>query len=327
MRFHEIIIEGYADVSKKFKTIADPNLVDELIDQYRVLVDKNQVSGNERNIDWWGKQGWDAFEQFMDKQSQQTTSTQRKRKQAAGQSVTLIDNEDIFAVVPLDRDSSCFHGRDTKWCTAVADRFYFSDYFHSDELVLVYFFLKDTGEKYAAAVSPEDPEDAEFFDENDTSISESKFKANVGFNTLEIIELLEQHPSAIQQIYDEKNRIKELTASISKRIAIRLKNNASYHDPELEKDLIDAAEYTYSFYYAKQLYNIIGKTNYPTEFKRLLLGTHNASGIQFIKNVSQRDVKFAIEHEPTILEKINTVPEFSHLSQFVTPELITSLIN
>ena len=306
--------------------VADPNLVDQIISQYRDLVDRNQVKGDQRNIDWWGKQGWEKFENFVQNQSNQTSPTQRKRKKSSGKSITLIDNEDIFAVVPLDRDASCFHGRDTKWCTAVTDRFFFNDYFHSDELILVYFFLKDTGEKYAAATSVDYPEDTEFFNENDKVINEEEFQSAVGFNISDIIELITEHPNAMNQITDEKHRVQELENSLENRIALRAKNNDTERDPTIEKDLIDTANYTYAYYYAKDLFDKIGKIDYPNDFKRLMISAQLSHGIVFINNVTERDVKFAIKNNDDVLARIYTDTRYKHIQPLITPTLLKELV-
>ena len=81
MRFIEFnITEGYKEVTSKFNQEANPNDVANLIAKYRDLVNRNQVQGNERNIDWWGKQGWESFRKYVDAKSQQTSQTQQKKR-------------------------------------------------------------------------------------------------------------------------------------------------------------------------------------------------------------------------------------------------------
>lgn len=55
MRYYDFILnEGYPEAQKEFAAASgDPNLSSEVIGQYRTLVNRNQVQGNERNIDWW----------------------------------------------------------------------------------------------------------------------------------------------------------------------------------------------------------------------------------------------------------------------------------
>ena len=57
MLLRELICEDYKTAAVKFNAVADPNQVQQVIAQYRQLVNKNQVQGNERNIDWWAGQG------------------------------------------------------------------------------------------------------------------------------------------------------------------------------------------------------------------------------------------------------------------------------
>ena len=56
MRIAELLAEGYPDTIAAFSAVADANQVKKTVDQYRDLVNRNQVSGTERNIDWWGRQ-------------------------------------------------------------------------------------------------------------------------------------------------------------------------------------------------------------------------------------------------------------------------------
>jgi len=64
MRLYEVLKEGYKEAQSEFSTVSGPDTARQVIDSYKQLVTKNQVQGNERNIDWWRKQGWDAFNKF-----------------------------------------------------------------------------------------------------------------------------------------------------------------------------------------------------------------------------------------------------------------------
>jgi hypothetical protein len=52
------LAEGYKEVTQKFSQEVELSQVQDIITKYKDLVNRNQVQGNERNIDWWGKQGW-----------------------------------------------------------------------------------------------------------------------------------------------------------------------------------------------------------------------------------------------------------------------------
>ena len=53
MRIAELLAEGYPDTVAAFSQAADPVTVKKTVDAYRDLVNRNQLQGNERNIDWW----------------------------------------------------------------------------------------------------------------------------------------------------------------------------------------------------------------------------------------------------------------------------------
>ena len=53
MRAKEFLIEGYPEVKKKYNASgADPTKVTNAIASFKEIVNKNQVKGDERNIDW-----------------------------------------------------------------------------------------------------------------------------------------------------------------------------------------------------------------------------------------------------------------------------------
>jgi hypothetical protein len=114
-----IFVEGYKEATAEFTTASnDKAEVDKVIAQYRELVNRNQVKGDEKNIDWWRKQGWDKFKEFVSSKSQEKSITQVKRSKDEGDSHTIAENATWLIVVPLDKDASCFHGKYTDWCTS-----------------------------------------------------------------------------------------------------------------------------------------------------------------------------------------------------------------
>jgi hypothetical protein len=174
MRYRDFrLAEGYKEVTQKFSQSADPEAVKKTVNQFRDLVNRNQVQGNERNIDWWGKQGWDRFQQFVDVKSQQQSQTQQKKRANQGESHTIDETPEWLIVVPLDKDASCFHGKDTDWCTTKPTANYFHQYFRDSAITLIYFLQKQTGRKWAIAVR--DDGEAEFFDQQDQHLDQEDF--------------------------------------------------------------------------------------------------------------------------------------------------------
>ena len=97
MRAYEItqLVEGFKEAQAEFATASDPITAQKVIASYRELVNKNQIKDlNQKNIDWWRKQGFDAFSQFVQQASAVPTPTAIKRQKVPGKSINLVDNAD-----------------------------------------------------------------------------------------------------------------------------------------------------------------------------------------------------------------------------------------
>ena len=136
----DFIVEGFKEVEAKFISAgADEQTVKDTIQKYRDLVNKNQIQGTERNIDWWGKnKTFQDFSQFVELKSVVPTKTQTKRSKNVGRSITLFEDDSWLVVVPLDKDASCFHGKNSDWCTTKRNQPQFTEYFHDNNIILIY---------------------------------------------------------------------------------------------------------------------------------------------------------------------------------------------
>ena len=69
MRYYEFryLVEGYPQAQAAFiQAGADTASVQKTIADFKQLVTRNQIKDiNQKNIDWWAKQGWDKFSQFV----------------------------------------------------------------------------------------------------------------------------------------------------------------------------------------------------------------------------------------------------------------------
>lgn len=180
------IVEGYKEAETEFSKIADAATVRQAIETYKMLVNKNQFTGNERNIDYWRKQGWDSFYDTVTKIAATPTATQTKRSKVTGRSITLVEDNRWLIVIPLDKSASCFHGKNTDWCTTKPDRGYYENYFYDRNVTLIYCLNKVDGSKWAIAAHPK-IERIECFDRDDNSLSEQEFESATGLNPLEIV--------------------------------------------------------------------------------------------------------------------------------------------
>lgn len=204
------LIEGYKEAQAEFTEVASEGQAQRTIDQFRDLVDRNQVQGNERNIDYWRKQGWQAFSAFVSTKSQQTSKTQEKRSKVPGKSITVYEDAKWLVVVPLDKEASCYHGKNTDWCTTKHNRSHYEDYFHNNGITLIYFLKLDTGDKWAIAYSENASGLLELFDKNDNQITDTQFTEQTGFD-----------PKVFVQKVKAPNNYKEIAASRAEYQAAR----------------------------------------------------------------------------------------------------------
>ena len=186
MRINQVtfLVEGYKEATIEFnKSSNDPDAVNKIITAYKDLVTRNQLSGDQKNIDWWRKQGWEKFSSFVNAKAAIRSSSQIKRSRTPGNSVTIRDDDVWLIVVPLDKEASCFHGKNTDWCTTKQDEQYFEQYFYQDNVTLVYCIMKSTGWKWAMAIQEQTKihkltnsrPTIDFFDQQDDQIDERTF--------------------------------------------------------------------------------------------------------------------------------------------------------
>ena len=189
MRLYELfyIVEGYREAQAEFTQAAnnDEQGIKDLIAAYKELVNKNQVQGAERNIDYWRKQGFPAFKNFVVSKQAVPTDTQVKRQKLPGKAINLVDNDQWLIVVPLDKDASCFHGKKSDWCTTKPFQEYFEDYFYDREVTLIYCLNQRTGGMWAIAAHKK-LNNIEMFDQQDRSLNEAQFKHQTGLNAREL---------------------------------------------------------------------------------------------------------------------------------------------
>lgn len=233
MRAYEFIAEGYKEAELAFSREADAQSVKTALAQYRDLVNRNQVQGDQRNIDWWAKQGWERFNQFVTAKSGERSRTQIKRSKIPGRSIRLAEDDNWLIVIPLDKAASCFHGRNTDWCTAKPDQDHFNSYFHRNGITLIYCLRKQDGAKWAVAVKPESmDQENQFFDQRDTSISQGSFQIQTGLNAAQIIALAKRQAEPVQQTRSD-------VAQFKSRIDDLLQNQTpGTRTPELENMLL-----------------------------------------------------------------------------------------
>ena len=313
MRIYEIIKEGYKEAQTEFSSVIDPAKALEMINQYKVLCQRNQVVGQERNIDYWRKQGVDAFAKFVQQKLTIPSKTEIKRSKIPGKHIDLVDNAQWQIVIPLDKESSCFHGKNTKWCTSKPNANYFEKYFYDRSVTLIYLLQKQTGIMWAIACHTE-TDQIEMFDQQDKSLTAEEFKNQTGINPQEIrdLALSDTHAAPIQgrrcDYQESCNRASQMISAMGDE-----------PNPEIEKELSfnKNEELIYSY-----LNKIKDKNSLSDQMKLLVIGVDGANieyfddppekmkmavvraeglAIQFIKNPSEEVQLAAVrQHGPAI---------------------------
>ena len=292
MKIIELLAEGYPDTIAAFSQTADANQVKKTVDQYRDLVNRNQVQGDERNIDWWRRQGWEKFAQFVRDKSTQPSRTQVKRRRAAGRSITLKETDQWLIVIPLDHDASCFHGRDSEWCTARPTSHYFDEYFLDNEINLIYCINKESGDKYAIASHPSLSE-MELFDQMNKYMTDSQFRAATGFDPRQLVALIPQDDPRIAQARQTR---RDLLSRIQNRMKVWSQKPRQL--PDLERVLIEARNSDAAAYYII----VLGRDHswrlkYPDELSMMAVRS-DLEGPFFDSLLALDDLELSIEDYP-----------------------------
>lgn len=251
MRFLEFrIIEGYKEVTQKFAQEADPNQVADVIAKYKDLVNRNQVQGNERNIDWWGKQSWPQFQKFVDAKSQQQSGTQQKKRADQGKSHTIDETPEWLIVVPLDKSASCFHGKDTDWCTTKPTANHFEQYFRDNNVTLIYFLQKQTGRKWAIAVN--DSSWPDYFDQQDRPLDQEEFDNQTELRSQKYIDMVSDGTDVSRKATDARAEMTKDKAQLEDLID-RHESNSRENDPQIETLLLKVKDARLLVRYLKSL--------------------------------------------------------------------------
>jgi hypothetical protein len=321
MRVFEIIIEGYKEAVTDFSQVADPQQVNTAINTYKVLVNKNQVSGLERNIDHWRKQGWAAFTTFVNNAAQSPTKTQLKRKKIVGKSINLVDDANWLVVIPLDKEASCFHGKDSDWCTTKTNQPQFEQYFYRNDVILIYCLNKQTGGMWAIA-GHKDLSKVELFDQQDHTLTQEQFARQTGLSPMQLVQqAIGSHEGTLVASRKEYKTAAEYTKAQLPTVTAR--------NLEIEKALIYMKDnYESSMYVSKLIEKGVDVSQLPigivtqavTSQPRLLksfsnvpdklkldIVTANGTSIQYIDNQTPKLIDAALKNEGRAVEFIKNI--------------------
>jgi hypothetical protein len=324
MRAFEILIaEGYKEATTEFSQYNPNHMVNDAIARYKDLVNRNQVQGTERNIDFWRKQGWEAFKKFVDTKGSEAGKTQIKRSKVVGKSITLQEDNNWLIVIPLDKNASCFYGKNSSWCTAKLTQSHFENYFYRRDIILIYCLHKQSGKMYAIAGHHQQLDNLELFNQNDDQMTSSAFKQETGLDPTQLINLaISKHQPKISAAKESYvSTVKELTKIIP---------TISQRNIEVEKKLLQVKDGALVNNYVSQVMPGVsqGSKNMPLDFPQALilpLLSYNPIVLKSIPQQTEQQQLAAVSHPTGARYVINPTPKVIDQSLSAFPESIRFL--
>ena len=222
------------------------------------------------------------------------SKTDIKRSKIPGKHIDLVDNAQWQIVIPLDKESSCFHGKNSDWCTTKPNASHFEEYFYDKSVTLIYLLQKQTGIMWAIACHTKTAK-IEMFDQQDNSLTAKEFKNQTGINPKELrdLALSETHATPIQgrrDAYQEScNRAKRLISAMR-----------SEPNPEIEKELLFNKNKELIYSYFKK----IKDKNSLSDQMKLLVLSMNGIDIWYFENPSEKMKMTAVRQNWEAIEYI-----------------------
>ena len=293
------LFESYKDAVEKFSQEENKEKVNQYLDTFKQLAKKGIVTGQEKDIGYWIKQGWYDLKEFVDSKSQEKTQSQVKQSKKKD-AIIAHDDDEKMTVIPLTKDASCFYGKGTRWCTSATEsKNHFIEYFYIDKTTLIYIFIKNSGEKYAVSHKL-NSNDYNYFDDKDNSISVEQFKNKTNINTSEIISWINSYKDAIAKAKDINNVSDEIQIEIINESNKGAEKFEEIKSPSEKVQLAAVQNDGYFLYYIKN----------PTEKVQWASIQKDGSAIQFIDNPSDEMKEMAIHNKPSSIVHIkNNVSE------------------
>jgi hypothetical protein len=319
MRFFEILEENYGLAQSEFARSADAEEVRAAIDQYRSLVSRNQFAGQERDINYWRTQGWAAFRDRVKSVALRPSATQLKRRRVEGRSITLREDAVWLIVVPLDKNASCFHGRDTEWCTVtVGDENRFNQYFHDSRITLIYCIKKASGYRWAIAYESGSDQPLDIYDRLDRTISGGEFQSQTGLGVQELIKLAERAGSDTDQVRQQRSNDRIDLGRVFDR-----RENYTPRSREIEAKLLDLERRDYTRDYLEAN----GKDQYPDDL--IVLAISPSEGFDYAGHPRDTARWFIYQSQPSkslIRRAVRKNPYVAQYVQGLDTELELELI-
>jgi len=302
MRYQEFKLnEGYKEVQQKFSQEADPTEVASAFDVFKKLVSANRISGNERNIDWWGKQGWPAFIEYVTAIDERPSEAEQKSRTKKGNSYVLEETAEWLIVVPLDKDASCFHGKRSDWCTTKPTQAYFEQYFRDDGITLIYFFRQSDGAMWSMAVYPEG--DVDYFDQQNEQLDDEEFLEQTRLSYNKYIRMVGGETDVGQKATASRDSMNADLKTLQDYIEKLEQMATPRRSAKVETLLLKIKHQKLLGEYFELLHDATGPVEVDQQLQTLVATTAR-SAINFLKGVTSKTIRILQKQETNVRKKI-----------------------
>lgn len=332
MRVFEIIIEGYKEAEREFSQSGTPEQVKDIIQKYRSLVNRNQVQGNERNIDWWRKQGWDAFAKFVTDKSAQPSKKQVKLGKTQGDVIVLRDDNQWRIVIPLNKLASMREGRGSDWCISKNKKDFNS---YTYRKIVPIFCIKKSSDGSHDFNSPMwaitmGSTSITIYDKTDKVISTEKFKLDTGIKIDHITRMIDRDTVSekilINAVKHDGREIGDISnPSRAIQLAAVQQDGRALIDIMLQHKIVPDDKL--KMIAVQQNGEVIQVIRNATEEMKLAAVQQNGEAIQYIRDPSETIQLAAVQQNPRAIRWIDRPTESVQMTAVQQDKVAFYLIN
>lgn len=144
-------------IIKSYLAESDLDLLRSRISEYDTLLQHSRLDRRDINSFKTLKQ----LDQYVQKYNN-IRSTGEIKREIKKQAITVLDNDNLFIVIPLSHQASCLYGAGTKWCTTSVNSIHWDMYFYDKQITFYYVQVRsDEIRKNLSELNPQRTEDWE----------------------------------------------------------------------------------------------------------------------------------------------------------------------
>lgn len=310
---YNVVIADFKSVELKFiDQDADKSLVQEYIDKFKKLRDKNKLPTSDKNIDTWGKSSFQDFKKFIDNKEKLKTISEEK-KLIKHKNAKLIAENDGWRIYHITDHKACkLYGSNTKWCITQSDGIEWSNYdFNNNIYFLISKNLPSDNPWFKIALLVNEKGTKTYWDALDKDHSSVPSSLHIPNFTAETFEL-ETEEKQLNAVNKNGSAIKFIDNS-SKEVQLAAVNNSGnsiqfIKEPSEDVQMAAVKNYGFAISYLKnpsqavQIAAVDNKGNAiryidnPTEEIQLTAVKNNGAAIKYIKNPSEAVQLEAVRH-------------------------------